>query len=56
MSYAHDQRRKVIREFKRAWGDKWYPHFQNHVAGIRGKLQGTFIGSLQEIMKNMRGE
>jgi hypothetical protein len=49
MSYLHTQRRKLIRRLKLKWGDKWYPHFEEHIQKVKKELQGDLIGTLQDI-------
>jgi len=55
MSYSHDQKRKIIRRFKRKYGeDKWYPHYQAYTTIEKIKLQGKPIGTLEDILGKLQ--
>jgi predicted nucleotidyltransferase component of viral defense system len=50
MSYAHNQRRKIIREFKRLYPKDWYKVFRLHTQTIVEVMQGPPLGTLEDIM------
>ena len=63
MSYSHDQKRKIIRRFKRMWGSygedkwyQWYPHYQEYATEEKRKLQGELIGTLEDILRRRSHE
>jgi hypothetical protein len=59
VSYLHNHRWKLIRRFKREFGDpchpgKWYPKFREYIKQIVREQLGQSI-TLEEIMKLKKG-
>jgi len=55
MSYAHTQRRKVIKKFKKKSERSWYKLFREYVDKIKREMEGPPIGTLEDIL-NLRRE
>jgi len=55
MSYAHTQRRKVIKKFKKKSERSWYKLFRASVDEIKREMEGPPIGTLEDIL-NLRRE
>ena len=55
MSYQHTQRRKTVKRFKEKSGEnKWYLKFREHVDQLVAERLGPPIGTLEEILYEMR--
>lgn len=47
---SHNHRRKTIRQFKKKFGSKWLPQFQDHCDQIAKAQDGPCLGTLADLI------